>query len=126
MLLKGAAWLAIAFGLFLAVGEFVRNHPNWQWWPFWVVDYIAVVLLLIGGVSVVRTGVAASRWLTGAWGFTCAMFWMSFFGHVGDAMQAGAFDSPREQQLTLIIGVMFALTVVGFAASLAGGRAKGA
>lgn len=124
MLLKICAWLAVAFGVFLAIGEAVRNWPNWQWWPFWVVDYIAAALLLLGGLLVLRRGVAAARWLTGAWGFTCAMFWMSFFAHVDDAMQAGTFESPREQQLTVIIGVMFAITVAGFVGSLVSGRAR--
>jgi len=45
-----AALLAIAFGLFLAVAEAVRNWGDWQWWPFWLVDYIAATLLVAGGV----------------------------------------------------------------------------
>ena len=36
-----AAYMAAAFGTFLAIGETVRNWGNWQWWPFWLVDYIA-------------------------------------------------------------------------------------
>ena len=47
-----AAWLALAFGTFLAVAEVVRNGGTVQWWPFWVVDYIAVGLLLWGAAAV--------------------------------------------------------------------------
>ncbi|HZZ35654.1 MAG TPA: hypothetical protein VFE03_08010 [Caulobacteraceae bacterium] len=119
-LIRISAWLAIVFGLALAVLEAVRNWGDWQWWPFWVVDYVAAFLLVIGGALAVRRG--ETHWLTGGWGFACAMFWMSFFGHYADVMKAGGQVSAREQRLTTIIGVMFATTVLGFLLSLAGRR----
>ena len=42
-----------------------------------MVDYIAASLLIFGGQRALKTGTV--RWLTGGWGFTAAMFWMSFF-----------------------------------------------
>lgn len=113
-----SAWLAIAFGLSLSVLEVLRNWDDWQWWPFWVVDYFAAALLVAGGVLALRRGV--DRWLTAGWGFACAMFWMSYFGHLGDLMQAGLGADAREQRLTMIIGVLFALTVAGLLLSLLG------
>lgn len=62
---KISAWLAMAFGLSLAVLEAVRNWGNWQWWPFWMVDYVAAGLLVAGGVLTLRRGV--DRWLTSGW-----------------------------------------------------------
>ena len=115
---KIAAWLAVGFGLSLAVLEALRNWGDWQWWPFWVVDYIAAALLVIGGVLALRRGF--DRWLAAGWGFACAMFWMSYFGHLGDLMQAGASVDEREQRLTMIIGALFALTVAGLLLTLLG------
>lgn len=117
-MIKISAWLAIAFGLSLAVLEALRNWGDWQWWPFWTVDYLAATLLIVGGVLALRRGV--DRWLTSGWGFTCAMFWMSYFGHL-EGLMAGHADA-RERQLTMIIGGMFALTIVGLVLSLAGRR----
>ncbi|WP_332772731.1 hypothetical protein [Phenylobacterium sp.] len=117
-MIKTSAWLAIVFGLVLGALEAVRNWGDWQWWPFWVVDYLAATLLVVGGVLALRRSV--ERWLSAGWGFACAMFWMSFFGHYGDAMKAGGEISAREQRLTLIIGILFGVTVVGLLLSLLG------
>jgi hypothetical protein len=117
-LVKLSAWMAVVFGASLAVLEAVRNWGDWQWWPFWVVDYVAAALLLVGGVLVLRRGPA--HWLAGGWGFACAMFWMSFFGHLDAALETAGAISQREQQLTFIIGMMFGLTMLGFVTALAG------
>ena len=117
---RGSARLAIGFAIFLAIAEVVRNWGSWGYWPFWVVDYLAVALLATGGVRTLRTQ-TASLWLSGGWGFTCAMFWMSFFSHV-EALRAdpnAADHGPVEHgPLTAIIGCLFALTILGFARAL--------
>lgn len=120
-LIRISAWLAIVFGLALAVLEAVRNWGDWQWWPFWAVDYLAAALLVIGGVEALRRG--SARWLAGGWGFACAMFWMSFFSHYEGVLKLGAQAGAREQRLTVIIGVMFGLTALGLVTALAGGGA---
>jgi hypothetical protein len=115
-----SAWLALAFAFFLAIAEIVRNRGDWGFWPFWVVDYLAVSLLAAGAWRTLRGG-AASLWLSGGWGFTCAMFWMSFFSHVAElradanAPDHGPIDHGR---LTITIGVLFAITILGFALAL--------
>jgi hypothetical protein len=117
-MLKISAWMAIVFGAALAVLEAVRNWGDWQWWPFWTVDYVAAGLLLVGGLLALRRG--AERWLAAGWGFACAMFWMSFFGHYEGVMEAAGAVTAREMRLTQIIGAMFALTVAGLILALAG------
>ncbi len=121
-----AAWLALAFGTFLAIAEALRNSGQVQWWPFWVVDYIAVGLLLWGAAAVLwRPSSRGLPILTAGWGFACAMFWMSFFGHIDEVMSSGvavdltnAQSAVDEPVLTIIIGVLFAITVVGLVTSL--------
>jgi hypothetical protein len=121
---KAAARLAIGFAIFLAVAEVARNWGSWGFWPFWLVDYIAVALLAAGGVRTLRSR-TASLWLSGGWGFTCAMFYMSFFSHVEtlradpNAADHGPFDHGP---LTIVIGVLFAITILGLALSLARDR----
>ena len=119
-MIKLSAWVAIAFGLSLAGLEVVRNWGNWEWWPFWVVDYVAVALLVVGGAMVLRG--KSERWLTAGWGFACAMFWMSYFGHLEGVLKAGAGVDPHEHRLTMIIGAMFALTIAGLVLALAARR----
>ena len=109
--------MALPFALFLSVGEVVVNWGNWGFWPYWLVDYIAVALLLWGwNTTRLRQPNGRSR-LAGAWGFTCAMFYMGFFAHVESLGQRG-HGLIDDAALTLIIGILFVLTVLGFVASL--------
>ena len=123
-MIRISAWLAIAFGVFLAVAEVLRNWGDRQWWPFWVVDYIAAALLIFGGQRALNTGTV--RWLAGGWGWTAAMFWMSFFSHVEQLRtDAGEHTGPIPQdRLTLVIGVMLVLALLGFLAALLGERPR--
>lgn len=119
-MLRMSAWLAVVFGLALAVLEVLRNWGDWQWWPFWVVDYIAAALLVVGGALALRG--RTERWLAAGWGFASAMFWMSFFSHYEGMLEAGGASSAREGRLTLIIGAMFGLTLLGLGLALLGRR----
>lgn len=129
-----AAWLALAFGTFLSLAEVVRNGGTVQWWPFWVVDYIAVGLLLWGAAAVLwKPGARGLPVLTAGWGFTCAMFWMSLFGHIDEISRSGVAmnlesisSATDEPMLTIIIGILFAITVVGLVTSLAAELREGA
>ncbi len=120
-----SAVLAVAFGLFLAVAEAYRNWGDWQWWPFWVIDYICAVLLIAGGWQVIRG--RNNALLLGGWGVTFAAFWSSFFTHVREAEERaantfGPDGSVSEQSLTIVIGVMLVLSVVGFFMGLAASK----
>ncbi len=115
--------LALPFAVFLGIAEVVRNWGDWGFWPFWVVDYLAVGLLLVGWRRFRRDSGGGSAWLAGAWGFTCAMFYMSFFTHIAQLNRPD--HGPIEHTtLTVIIGALFGLTAVAFACSLLGHRAE--
>jgi hypothetical protein len=122
---RASARLALGFAIFLALAEVARNWGDWSGWPFWLVDYIAVALLLLGARFSLRGEPRGVAWLSGAWGFTCAMFYGSFFSHLA-ALEANEGDHGpfAPAHLTVVIGLLFALSVVGFASSLA--RATGA
>jgi len=115
-----SARIAVAFGTFLAVAEIVRNWGDWEPWPWWVVDYIAVALLLYGGRAARRGRPQRNATpLAGAWGFTCSMFYGSFFSHLETRGEKGTgpIDSVS---LTITIGVLFAVTIFGLALVIVG------
>ncbi len=116
-MIRTAAVLALAFGVFLALAEAARNWGNWQWWPFWLVDFIAAALLIVGSALVLRGRPNGIPVLSGAWGFTTAMFYMSFWSHVGHFNQA-ADGNLSQSPLTVIIGIMWVITIVGFGLAL--------
>jgi hypothetical protein len=120
-MLRAAARLALAFGLLLAAAETARNWGDWQWWPFWLVDFVAAGLLVAGAALVLRGRPGGSAFLCGAWGFTSAMFYMSFWSHIEHLAEPaeGNFD---QLPLTITIGVLWGITLIGFALALASAR----
>jgi hypothetical protein len=93
-----SARLALAFGLLLAVAEVARNWGDWQWWPFWLVDFVAAGLLVAGALATLRHHPRGPVWLTGAWGFTSAMFYMSFWSHVASLHEPVGTPPPESVQ----------------------------
>ena len=118
--------LALGFAIFLSIAEIRRNWGDWGYWPFWLVDYIAVALLLVGWRKAVsRPTPRGVGLLCGAWGFTCAMFYMSFFSHLETLNEKGT--GPIESHtLTAVIGVLFAITIGGLALVIIGSQREGA
>ena len=121
-----SARTAIGFGCFLAIAEIVRNWGDWEWWPWWVVDYIAVALLLYGGrLALPGRARRSAAALCGGWGFACAMFYGSFFGHLETLNEKGT--GPIESHtLTAVIGVLFAITILGLVLAIVGSQREAA
>ncbi len=109
--------IALTFALFAAVAEVVRNWGDWGYWPFWLVDYLIVAFLLYGWWRTRRDAESGRPFLSSAWGFTCAVFYMSFFSHL-ERIQAPGHGPLNEHALTAIIGVMLLTSVAGLVASL--------
>jgi hypothetical protein len=81
-------------------------------------------LLLVAWRASRRDSPRAAALLAGAWGFTCAMFYMAFFLHYAGI---GASDAGliAHRTLTRIVGVLFAVTVIGFVGSVIDRRRPG-
>ena len=122
-MLRAAAHLALAFGAFLALAELARNWGNWQWWPFWLVDFIAAGLLAAGASRTLRERPGGGALLSGAWGFTTAMFYMSFWSHI-EHIDESAEGNLAQRPLTVIIGILWIVTLVGFGLTLAAARRR--
>lgn len=64
--------LSIGFAVALAIVQFIYNWISPVWWPFIVVEYISVALLLYGAFF-------SPTILAAGWGFACANFYRAFF-----------------------------------------------
>ena len=51
-----SSYLALIYGLGLICFETLVNWGQWQWWPYWLVDYVAAALLILGGIATLNTG----------------------------------------------------------------------
>lgn len=118
---RACSLLALVFGVFLALAETARNWGNWQWWPFWLVDFIAAALLVWGAALTLRSRPHGMAVLSGAWGFTSAMFYSSFWSHI-EHFDEAADGNLSQGPLTVVIGVLWGVTMVGFALALVSAR----
>jgi hypothetical protein len=113
MRLKLSAILAICYGLIIAILEAVRNWGDWQWWPYWVIDYIMAVMLIYGGFLVLRNVRKSHLILSCAWGVSFGASYMSFWGHIEN------FNNPAhghigQTPLTYLIGLSLVGCILGF------------
>ena len=107
-----SACLALLFGVGLASFETLVNWGQWQWWPFWLVDYAAAALLILGGITTILKRKSGAKLLCAAWGFSLAMLWMSFAGNIADGT-----DPNRAAH---VFGVYMGLIVISLVISLIG------
>jgi hypothetical protein len=113
------AWWSVVWAVLLAVGEVVRNWGDWQYWPFWLSDFLASALLLVGAWFALRPN-QDNRLspLVGAFGICTAFAYDSFFSHLA-TMEQPISGNITHGPLTVIIGVLFGLATLSFLSSLA-------
>jgi hypothetical protein len=97
----GETWVHIKFGQFL---------------PMLIVDYIAISLLLFGGVRSLQTGAGAGL-LCGAWGFTFCLNYRALFWRVEVLLKGGG--TPVLETMTQVLAVLLVISLVAFLISLA-------
>jgi hypothetical protein len=94
--------LAVGFAVVLAVVEAIANWRSPSWWPFILVSYVAVALLIVGAVW-------SRRVLAAGWGFACAMLYMTFFS---------TWQRGGGWLILLGTGALFAVAIFGLVLSL--------
>ena len=107
---------AVLLGLALMLGEAYRTWGADRPIPFWMDDMIMGAALIAAAALVGRETVARRAFFTGAWGFNAGMLYSSFFSKLYDpgAAAPGNFDLGV---LTFLIGVAFAVSIIGFVGS---------
>ena len=117
-MLRFSAFWAILTGAILATLEVRANWGDWQWWPLWLVDFVAAALLILGGWKTLREPSAGRLWLSAAWAFTFGIACMSLAGNV----EAGP-DPARDARLggayLFLVGSLVTSSTVGLVFCLA-------
>lgn len=115
-LMRFNAWFALTFASTLTLIETVHNWGDWGNPAFWVIDYLACLLLFGGGFLVLRRNhPGGSALLAAGWGFACAMFWMAYFTIRAEMIATPGFVDPIILQFAL---GLFVWTAVGLVISL--------
>ena len=115
--LKVSAWLGIVFAILEGTIKVVRAFHQPQWWAFSLYDYVPLLLLLPGGLWVLR-GDAAGRWLTAGWSVVFADYYNAFFIHLEFMLDPTRNDFIAERSKAIATGPLLAIALVGLAAAL--------
>jgi len=117
--LKASAYLALMYGFGLTAFETFVNWGQWQWWPFWLVDYVAAAVLFIGGIATLKAHSSAAKLLCLGWGFTLGMMWMSMAGNIADGTDPARAARVANLYIVLI-GFSLFISLVGLLLALRG------
>ena len=115
--LKVSAWLGIGFAIIEAGLKVARAFHQPQWWAFSLYDYLPLLLLLPGGLSVLR-GDAAGRWLSAGWAIVFADYYNAFFIHLEFMLDPARNDFVVERSKAIATGPLLAIALVGLVAAL--------
>lgn len=110
------AWFGIGFAALLTIIETIHNWGDWSEPAFWIIDYLACLLLAAGGwLTLSRKHQAGLPVLGIGWGFACAMFWMAYFLIRQESVQKPELADPLVLNTAL---ALFVATIIGMAISL--------
>ncbi len=112
---RGLAWFSIVAALPHFTGETWIHLRFGQFLPMLIVDYIAISLLLFGGIRSLQTG-AAPGLLCGAWGFTFCLNYRALFWRVEVLLKEGG--TPVLETMTQVLGVLLVISMATFLVSL--------
>lgn len=101
------------------VGETYYHVTLGQPLPSYIVDLIAISLVLLGAIaSLTNRTRSASGWLAAGWGFTLCLNYRSFFGRL-DALSRDIAPSNGEPDLIIkILAVTLAIAALSFLFSM--------
>ena len=105
--------LATLFAIGLGIGEAVMNWGNWQYAPLWIVDYMIVIVLLVGAFQA-STEKSASI-LKASWAFSFGVMYMAMFVTIDPDKEKYYNASPI---ILYLIGLLIMLSVIGIVLSI--------
>ncbi len=109
--------VAMLLGASLIIGEAYRSWGAGRTPTAWLDDMLMGTLLICAAFAAAKPGWQRRALFTGAWGANAGMLFGSFFGKVFDPARANPGNFTLGT-LTALIGVAFAVAVLGFIASL--------
>ena len=115
-MMKLSAWLAIAFGLSVAVAQLIRNYDNWGQWPTWTIDEFSSAVLMTAGALTLRG--TTGRFLAPGWAFACGLYFSSLISYWEKSTRFTGEAHDFSQRFMLIVAAMLAITILGLALSL--------
>ena len=114
-----SAYMALLYGVGLGGFETLVNWGQWQWWPFWLVDYVAAALLLFGGFKTLKHPYYGAKLLCLGWGFALGMLWMSLAGNISNGTDPARAARVANLYIILIVFSML-LSFIGLILALKG------
>jgi hypothetical protein len=112
---KISAYIGIALAAIGLPLKLLRVMRESEALPFVVYDFIALALVFAGAIVVLRRG--SGRLLAAGWGFGCAMFYGSFFGHF-ENWRRGVGNAGFEHTMVVSTGLFLVLNLVALGLAL--------
>jgi len=112
--------LALVIGSLLPVAETIRRWRQLgdvSVWPLWLDDFLIGGFLLYAFWRTRQNAFENRRFLAAAWGFTCGMAYLSFFGQITSLDVVDSAPIPTEW-VAVIKGVGLMLSVLALVGSL--------
>jgi hypothetical protein len=107
------AWFTLAALIVYVPGETYVSWPYGLWNPFYLVDLIAMALLLWGAVHSLRARPQRSPGvLCAAYGWAAANGWRATFGRLAELSAGGELDYGRGE--AWVVGMASAIAVICF------------
>ncbi len=116
--------LAFIFGILVPLGETARRYHQLNQlsiWPSWLDDIFIGALLLYGAWRTGKDMRSGRRFLAAAWGFTCGMAYMSFFGQLESLNEPDPAGVPSAW-VAVIKGIGLVLSILALVGVLKGSK----
>ena len=94
--------IATVYSIVLAISEALLNWGDWQYAPLWIVDYLIVIILLLG-VFVYKEN--QRKVLLLGWSFSSGVMYMALFINLEPSSTLTPFNS------NILYSIALALTV---------------
>lgn len=111
------AKLSILFASIHFLGETLWHFKFGQFLPMLIVDYIAVGLLVYGGLATLKSSRTVGL-LCGAWGFEFCLNYRTLFHRVGTLMSGEGHGNPAIDTTAYVLAALLIVSFLMFALSI--------